>query len=59
MFPALGSAGEGRPRITDDADRMAKPDTKPESKPTVKPTDGKPKALPLGVAEVAAHPVVR
>src|SRR5436190_4842063 len=50
--------GEGA-RITDDADRSAKPDTKPESKPTVKPTDAKPKALPLGVAEVAAHPVVR
>src|SRR4051794_26388981 len=50
--------GEGA-RITDDADRSAKPDTKPESKPTMKPTDAKPKALPLGVAEVAAHPVVR
>jgi hypothetical protein len=50
--------GEGG-RITDDADRSGKPDTKPGPKPTVKPTDARPKALPLGVAEVAAHPVVR
>jgi len=58
--------GEGA-RITDDADRSPEPDakpgpkpgSKPDSKPTVKPTDVKPKALPLGVAEIAAHPVVR
>src|SRR5882724_7549676 len=58
--------GEG-PRVTDDADRSsedpaatkpskreAKPDAKPATKPTeVKPSEVKPKALPLGVAEVA------
>jgi hypothetical protein len=59
--------GEGA-RITDDADRTsedpaaAKPaappkrDAKPAAKPDAKPSDVKPKALPLGVAEVAAHP---
>ena len=62
--------GEGS-RITDDADRVApdaKPSAPPESvkpapakpteKPAVKPGEVKQRALPLGVAEIAAHPAV-
>lgn len=58
--------GEGE-RVTDDADRSvddavpatpAKPKNKAPDKPDVKPTQDKPsKALPLGVAEVSAHPL--